>query len=99
MDLESGDDLRRQYITSKPLEADEGEDEVDAAPEVDLGLDASLKSHHVDVEDRGNSHGLETTPLSEAGSPTSSHGDSYASGMSNEARADGLFVHRGRKLF
>ncbi|KAJ5472445.1 hypothetical protein N7530_006446 [Penicillium desertorum] len=80
LDLESGDDLGTNAVTSRPLEADEGEDEVNAAPEVDLVLDASLRSHHVDVEDRGSSHGLgETTPLSELSSPTSSHDDDYAS--------------------
>ncbi|CAG8040068.1 unnamed protein product [Penicillium nalgiovense] len=80
LDLESGDDLSTDAVTTKPLEADEGEDEVDAAPEIDLGLGASLKSHNVDIEDRGNSHGLaETTPLLELSSPTSSHDDDYAS--------------------
>lgn len=80
LDLESGDDLSTDAVTTKSLEADEGEDEVDAAPEIDLGLGASLKSHNVDIEDRGNSHGLaETTPLLELSSPTSSHDDDYAS--------------------
>lgn len=89
LDLESTDDPSANAVTTKPLEVDDGEDEVSAASDVDLGLDTSVKNHNIDAEDRGSSHGLEkTTPLSELeetsppselDTPTSSHDDDYAS--------------------
>ncbi|OQE37432.1 hypothetical protein PENCOP_c010G03950 [Penicillium coprophilum] len=79
LDLESAGDLGANAVTTPPLVVDDGKDEVDAALQVDLGLDAS-KSHDIDAENQGISHvPEETTILSEPNSPTSSHDDDYAS--------------------
>ncbi|KAJ5210289.1 Heat shock protein DnaJ [Penicillium cf. griseofulvum] len=79
LDLESADDSSANATTTKPLEVDDGEDEVYATSQVDVGLEAS-KSHDIDAEDQGGSHGPEeTTKLSEPNSPTTSHDDDYAS--------------------
>ncbi|KAJ5593016.1 hypothetical protein N7537_009920 [Penicillium hordei] len=88
LDLESADEASANAATTKPLEVDDREDEVFVASEVDLGLDASVKSHDIDAEDRGSSHCSEkitplsepeTSPLPELDTPTSSHDDDYAS--------------------
>jgi DnaJ family protein A protein 5 len=81
LDLESADDSSTNATTTKPLEVDDGEDEVYATSQDDVRLDV-LRSHDTDTEDQGSSHDLEeTTKLSEPNSPTTSHidDDDYAS--------------------
>ncbi|KAJ5971132.1 uncharacterized protein N7479_001050 [Penicillium vulpinum] len=78
LDLESADGSSPNAATTKPLEADDGKDEVFAVSQVDLGLDAALKSQDINVEDQGSLHGLEELTRAEPNSPMSSHDDDYA---------------------